>query len=299
MKEIEILLVDDGSTDSSGDICDKLANKYTFVKAYHKKNGGLSDARNYGIQRASGEWISLIDSDDVVVKDYLNTTRKIIKSGNSDIFIFKYKKFNDGTKIPRYQSIFDKKKLHITSKQDAMKSLTNTDFGNYAWNKIYRSDLFKDIKYPVGKGYEDIFTTFLLYESATSISVYNDVLYFYRQRRSSIVYQRELNKKLVLFKDRYMASKLQNDFFKEKNYDQAYYLSMHNLMEYALILVTYIDAFNQQKDEVYNSADILLNGYSPSIINDGFKDYLLFIFRRNFNRLYNKLMHRMLRKKVK
>ena len=74
---------------------------------------------------------------------------------------------------------------------------------------------------------------------------------------------------------------------------------MHNLMECALILVTYIDAFNQQKDEVYNSADILLNGYSPSIINDGFKDYLLFIFRRNFNRLYNKLMHRMLRKKVK
>ena len=70
-------------------------------------------------------------------------------------------------------------------------------------------------------------------------------------------------------------------------------------MECALILVTYIDAFNQQKDEVYNSADILLNGYSPSIINDGFKDYLLFIFRRNFNRLYNKLMHRMLRKKVK
>lgn len=76
MEEIEIILVDDGSTDRSGIICDEFANKYSFINVIHKRNEGLSSARNDGIKSARGKWISLIDSDDLVVKGYLNIIKK-------------------------------------------------------------------------------------------------------------------------------------------------------------------------------------------------------------------------------
>ena len=79
MNDVEILLIDDGSTDNSGNICDALARKYNNIRVFHKKNGGLSDARNYGISKSTGSWISLIDSDDMVVPNYLNIMKKMIK----------------------------------------------------------------------------------------------------------------------------------------------------------------------------------------------------------------------------
>lgn len=298
MNDVEILLIDDGSTDNSGNICDALAGKYNNIRVFHKKNGGLSDARNYGISKSTGSWISLIDSDDMVVPNYLNIMKKMINSLDRDIFIFKYKKFDDGERIFTVPNSFDASKLHKLSKPQAMFSLTKEKYGNYAWNKLYKRELFHDIEYPIGKGYEDIFTTYLLYEKAKNIALYEDILYFYRQRASSIVYEKQLDKKVLLFEDRYEAMKLQNTFFGYKEYFEAYKRSKRYLINYALILVTYIETFDCSKNNIYESAVKLLKDYSPSVARDGLKIYVLLIFRKHFTRTYKKLMHIFLAKKV-
>ena len=84
-QKLEIILVDDGSTDSSGKICDEYANKDGRIKVFHKKNGGLSDARNYGIERSTGEYLAFIDSDDYVDDDYIEFLMNLTESGKYKI----------------------------------------------------------------------------------------------------------------------------------------------------------------------------------------------------------------------
>ena len=95
MEGVEILLIDDGSSDKSGCICDKLAEDYSYIKAYHKKNGGLSSARNAGIDLAEGKWITFIDSDDLVSKKYIQYIKAMSKLTNYDVFIYKHINFRE------------------------------------------------------------------------------------------------------------------------------------------------------------------------------------------------------------
>lgn len=298
MEEIEIILVDDGSTDRSGIICDEFANKYSFINVIHKRNEGLSSARNDGIKSARGKWISLIDSDDLVVKGYLNIIKKIVHYSNYDIFMFKHRNFEDKYGCFPSKLFFDKTKLFSLSKDKAMLSLITNTFGNYAWNKIYNKKLFQTIKYPVGKGYEDIYTTYLLYAEASKIAVYDEQLYFYRQRSTSIVYESEINKKVKFFKDRYDALKRQSIFFKE-NYPYVYKKDKSNVVKAALILTTYVEIFNQPKDDIYKSALELILNCKLSIRQLGFKNIFLVEGRRHLKNIYLYSIKILLKDKVK
>ena len=181
----EVLLIDDGSTDSTGLICDNLQEKYSNIRVYHKNNGGLSDARNFGIKQSFSEYIVFIDSDDFLHKDYLKQLHSAMEMSKADIAVCSFKCCFDnedvtmedcnGLKITEYDSIAALKALILEDKMM-----------NYAWNKMYRRELFCDIKYPTGKKWEDIGTTYKLFAKSKKIVFINDKLYFYVQRKGSI-----------------------------------------------------------------------------------------------------------------
>ena len=155
-EDYEILLIDDGSTDNSGEICDRFSKKYPVVKVFHKENGGLSDARNYGMLHAKGEYFVFVDSDDLVGRDYLKVLHNLVEEYNVDISVI------DSVRIRNYdinnisKVIDDNTTLSssekILSKEDALKSmLVRKDLGVSAWGKMYKRSLFDNISYPKGK----------------------------------------------------------------------------------------------------------------------------------------------------
>lgn len=189
---LEIILVDDGSTDDSGKICDDYARKVKKIKTFHKKNGGLSSARNYGILHSSGEFISLIDSDDYVDSSlYEDCMRAFDK--DSDILVFNYRKEYDE------QPIYDLKVSNKISKHsniDALNLLLSTSIDNFAWNKIYRKHLFKNVSFPNGKNFEDIGTIYKLFIESRDVIVLENEYYHYVIRDNSIT--TKLSKKSLL-----------------------------------------------------------------------------------------------------
>lgn len=172
---LEIVVVDDGSTDNSGKICDDLARNDKRMRVFHKKNGGLSDARNFGIKKAKGEIIALVDSDDYVAGDYIEEMYNMMQEHDLDIVVCGY----DG-QIP---------KKGILSGDDAVKRLLinqdNTDI--VAWNKIYKKKLFDGIAYPVEKKHEDTLTTYKLLSRAEYVGYIAKSLYYYVDRKDSIM----------------------------------------------------------------------------------------------------------------
>lgn len=232
-KNFEIILVDDGSTDNSLAICKKYALNYSFIKIIHKDNGGLSSARNLGVKKALGKWITFIDSDDEVVDNYLSIILKLIEISAMDITMYRYQQFK--TTPQNIKKVFDSKKIHQIDKEQAMYNITTPEWGNYAWNKIYRRELFKNIQYPVGKNFEDIYTTFKLIKKACNIYIYDDIIYCYRQRNNSIMTTQRVDKRVKNIMNSITAREKQITFFRINRYKRA-----EHLAEYYLVL-SYIE----------------------------------------------------------
>lgn len=181
---IEILLIDDGSTDHSGKICDELCDKDSRIKVYHKSNGGLSDARNYGIEKASGKYICFVDSDDFVTCDYISSMYNNMKKFNTKIVAcgISYSYDNGTKKEINYQNI---SKLY--KKNSAQIFLNIIGYYNVsACNKLFDIKLFSEIRFPVGKKSEDWYIMYKLIEKSGSIYYNSDSKYIYRQRIGSI-----------------------------------------------------------------------------------------------------------------
>lgn len=194
---IEIILVDDGSTDSSGLKCDFWAEKDTRINVIHKKNGGLSDARNFGINVATGKYISFIDSDDFVSNNYVDYLYGLIKKYSADISIC------DGHVIDEngveFLSTKKKKRFDdlLMDPKNALKNmLYGTKYSNSAWAKMYSLKLFEEVKYPVGKYYEDIYTTYKLFLKSKKIVYGCGQHYFYVIRKGSISNDTSYHKRL-------------------------------------------------------------------------------------------------------
>lgn len=195
---IEILLIDDGSTDSSSYICEKYVKKDERIRYYLKKNGGLSDARNFGIKKAIGKYITFIDSDDMILSDYIETLYCSIISSNTNISICKLRAFQDGEKIKH--SIIKKRNTIIINKVDAFKEmLLERKFGVSACGKLFLLEYFNDVEFPYGRLYEDLATTFKLIEKSNKIAFVDEELYQYRKRYNSITTSNFDLKRLEIF----------------------------------------------------------------------------------------------------
>ncbi|MCI5773555.1 MAG: glycosyltransferase [Erysipelotrichaceae bacterium] len=186
-QNLEIILVNDGSKDNSLAICQNYANKDARVKIIDKVNGGLSDARNAGIQQAKGEFVAFIDSDDFIKAKMIEEMLAQIQITNSDICVCDMEYlYDDGRLDFAGGGAFDQGSV----KEDSELMVIN----NSACNKLYRLALFNDWLFPVGKYYEDLATVPVLLYKAKKICKVNEAFYVYYQRSGSIAHS--ANKKI-------------------------------------------------------------------------------------------------------
>nr|WP_261010781.1 glycosyltransferase family 2 protein [Streptococcus mitis] len=189
-KNFEVLLVNDGSSDSSGDICREYVEKDSRFHYFEKENGGLSDARNYGIERAQGEYLTFIDSDDFVNEKHLENLFLASRLTNADITIGGFSRFENGT-FWLYQDYFSSDSLvSFTSAQaiQHLDSMFDVPFLNFstAWGKLFKRELFSELRFPYGKYAEDQFIIWKLYLKARSIYTFNVDSYVYRINKNGM-----------------------------------------------------------------------------------------------------------------
>lgn len=180
-QNIEMIIVDDGSTDGTSKYCDEFCKTEPRARVIHQKNKGLSEARNVGIKEATSEFITFVDGDDIVAGNYVKRLLEAIIKNNSDISVCGF------TMVPSNKSEHPKNET-ISGEDATIKLLTELD--NYqivSWNKLYRKSLFVDIKFPVGKKHEDSLTTYKLFAASKKVSFISDALYFYINRKNSIM----------------------------------------------------------------------------------------------------------------
>lgn len=181
-RNFELILVDDGSTDNSGTLCDEYAKKYDFIVVIHKINGGLSSARNAGIEIARGEALGFVDSDDWIHQDMYAILMEDFCQNDADVSCCNhYNAYENGT-INIGHSDYP---IFSVYNDNEVLTLLHTDFA--AWNKVYKKNLFQTIRFPEGKLYEDARTTYKIMAEAKKATVRNTPLYYYRHRSNSIM----------------------------------------------------------------------------------------------------------------
>ncbi|MCU9612323.1 glycosyltransferase [Caldibacillus lycopersici] len=215
-KHLEIILVNDGSPDNCGKICDSYTLKDSRIHVIHKKNGGLSDARNTGLDYATGDYISFIDSDDFIHNKFYENLLSLILSEQADIAQCGFIAIKEDTKEKDLVNINPKK--HKVIKLNNMMAIENLYNDNsvytvVVWNKLYKRELFEKIRFPIGKINEDEYTTYQVFYNAAKIILTNQPLYFYLKRSTSIMGNQFNIQRLQKLE----AISNQINFFNEKN----------------------------------------------------------------------------------
>lgn len=182
-KDIEILLINDGSTDNCRTICESYAVKDNRITVVNKKNGGLSSARNYGLDIATGDYIFFVDSDDYVEPTFCSKAIKAFYENNADIIVLGFNTVSEKLKATKHCASHT-----ITlSKYQALRGLVEDGYINcFAWNKAYKASLFKDIRFPEGFTFEDVGTIHKLIIQSKGITVIPDVVYNYMVNSNSL-----------------------------------------------------------------------------------------------------------------
>lgn len=208
-KNLDVLVVDDGSTDGSGEICDEFAVIDKRVRVFHKKNGGLSDARNFGIKEAKGEIIAFVDSDDFVSEDFVSAMYGEMMKSDADIVVCGY-------------NLVKPEKEVMSGGEATVKLLTRQEnIDIVAWNKLYKKSLFvdNDIWFPKGKKHEDTLTTYKVLFKAGKVAYLDEALYCYVERGGSIMKTGGIEERLEM---RELAAKEAVEYFKDnKDLEQA------------------------------------------------------------------------------
>ena len=182
-QNIEILLVDDGSPDNCPQMCDAWAQRDERIKVIHKVNGGLSSARNAGLDIARGEYISFVDSDDWLALDMAEQVMAIFHFHDPDIVTFDCNRINEKGEI--YDTTEDIREAFL-SPEEALVELLKGKINNYACNKVYKKHVFSGIRFPEGRVWEDMAVAYKLFLNAKSVYCYPHALYFYYTRSASL-----------------------------------------------------------------------------------------------------------------
>lgn len=227
---LEIILVDDGSTDRSGDICDRYKISDHRIEVIHQSNGGLSAARNAGINTARGQYLAFVDSDDFVDVQYIDTLLNLALLYDAEIAMCDYYKGEEFT-FPKGRS---KHKVQMCMAEDMLRDW----HGKYkrletvAWNKLYKRELFTEsgIRYPKGYYHEDVQTTHLLVNEADKVVITDAKLYYYYHRKSSITGTGSVKK----IEDCLYGQSRRYQWFKNNGYQRAYEIMLVKSMEFCI-----------------------------------------------------------------
>lgn len=233
-KNFEIILVNDGATDNCPKIADEFAEKYPdIITTVHKKNGGLGDARNYGINYTKGKYLLFIDSDDYIAEDMLEMLYNNVKKYGSDIVISGFQSVSESGNIISVikENLSEDEVMNLKDNKNLMM------INPAAWNKLYNRELFiqhPDIRYPSRDWYEDIRTTLKLFNVAENITYVNKPLYNYLWREGSITNNKSCERNIEII---YALEDIL-DYFKKNNMYDTY----KEELEFLTILHVYLTA---------------------------------------------------------
>ncbi|SDI03143.1 Glycosyltransferase involved in cell wall bisynthesis [Pseudobutyrivibrio sp. 49] len=237
-KNIQVIMVDDGSTDSSGNIAESFSQKDSRFLYIHQQNGGLSAARNTGIKAATGQYIAVVDSDDWVEPDYIEELLKVSMETDADITVCGLIKESS---TPQEISIKDNKVYSRTSAMNILSNIFTEDYLviNVAWNKLYKKKLFDKVSYPTGKLHEDEYIIHRLIDESRLICTTPKALYHYRIRDDSITGAKQAAN--IKHFDIIEAHKDRVKFCKRQIYGGFYRLIVYSLFEEIIWLMPTYD----------------------------------------------------------
>lgn len=259
--DYELILVNDGSPDGCGSVCDRFAQECDKVKVIHKKNGGLSSARNAGIAAARGEYITFVDADDTIASGTFYYNMRILLS-NPDIDILEYP-VTKNYESPQSEVLsFNPEKIsgnNIFPDWIRRKGYEHC----FSWNKIYRAELFNFIRFPEGEVFEDTYITPMLYESAYNVYYSDCGFYYYYKNEGSITSSYSFKSQYFLFKNTFALYEKVNDTY--RMHDEAKEILLKSLDR-----LTDLHCCSDGKAEEYAKARKMLKGKNIPI-NELFK----------------------------
>ncbi len=262
-KNLEIILVDDGSPDNCPKLCDEYARQDKRVRVIHKENGGLSDARNAGIDIATGDFLTFIDSDDCVSNFFVEKLLNLSKSNNAEIVSCGIQRFKENIAVEQNEISISQ----YTKKEALINTFRSTDYEFIvAWGKLYKKELFETIRYPLGKIHEDEFICHRLFNKTNNLVVTSEKLYFYFINSESITgvgYKLKRINYLEALEDRVR-------FFKEKYIDLYADMAMHFAYQCINVYFEIPANFPQKKQakkltrQIFKRAKKLIKGIKTS-----------------------------------
>ena len=255
-KDIEVIMVNDGSTDTSPQIMEEYASKYENFYAYHKENGGLASARNYGIQFAKGEYLAFLDSDDYVSHDAYAKLYDLAKRSDSEIVIGNTVRFNS-KKI--YGSSLHKKVFKETILKTHITKFPQLIYNTSCWNNLFLHDFWKKYKLRFPEIlYEDIPVMIPAYFYSTSTSVLEDVVYYWRAREGTNLSITQKRNELSNFLDRMKSIQLVDDFYKNNHITDEYLVIEKDFRFLSLDIALYLNQLdNVDKEYIQHFVDIV------------------------------------------
>ncbi len=259
---LEIILVDDGSPDNCGKICDEYAAKDSRVKVIHQKNGGLSAARNAGLDIATGEYIGFVDSDDYIAPDMYEKLYNALVSNEADMSICNHQKV--GIKL-----FFDDNEMplltEVISEQDAMRKqyeCLNCSIV-VAWSKLYKRVIWNDLRFPSGKIHEDEFVSFDVFYKCKRIAIISDKLYCYYIRADGIIGKENGSIHPDYFDALYLRSELIQKNKYENLYRTFWYGFSWSFRQYIRFSSYYKRSSKERKKHIFNIAKEVYKTYQP------------------------------------
>lgn len=246
-KNLEIILVNDGSTDNCREICEEYTTIDNRIKVINKENKGIADTRNVGVNAVTGNYIAFVDSDDYIDKDMIRDLYYILKKYDSDISICEYELLDEGV-IPKKKG---NGKIIEYNKIDALKELIkNKHITSHCWNKLYKKELWNNVEFPIGKRFEDLAVMYLVFEKINKAVYMDDVKYYYIRRNNSIM--KAIDKELI---EEYKEAAINRC-----NYIKANYSNLNKEIEIAevkRIKFIYDYIILSHNDEFYNNEEYI------------------------------------------
>lgn len=253
LRDIEIIIVNDGSMDNSEKIINKYTEKYKNVYGYKKENGGLSDARNYGLAYAKGEYISFVDSDDYIDEEMLKKMYTKAVEDKLDIVVC------DSIEVYDTKYVIKKSNFHYS----------NNEVDNYiisppmAWTRLYKKHLFDQLKFEKGIYYEDLHLMPSMAMYTNKIGFLEEGLYFYVQRNNSIMKQKQYSDKLL---DIFKVLEHNREILSKKYPDEVEYLYLQHLLRTAsLRFLNY-----KESKMLLKKVNETIRGYYPNYRNNNY-----------------------------
>ena len=189
---LEIIVINDGSTDGSEEICDEYKNKDNRIIVFHQENKGLSSARNAGLDRASGQFISFLDPDDAMHPDMLQILLTTMKKENADIAICGFSFINTQNRMPINDIAKDGISSKAIDKNEALQGIFNGSIDTAVWNKLYTSSVWEGMRFPDGYVFEGTYIAFDIFDRVNSVVIVEKDLVMHRDRPGSICHTASL-----------------------------------------------------------------------------------------------------------